>query len=74
MAYGELCLSMSIVTVFGPASRVIGNVSADLIQFGMIADDAVVVITLPDGKTGEAADFIYAFGDDGFELTNHGAN
>lgn len=47
-------------------SWVVPDVTANGIQFPFVADDAFVVIALPHGIAGRAADLVDAFGYGGF--------
>ena len=55
-----------IFRVFGPAGRVIPNITANGVQFQFVADDVFVVIALPYGIAGRATHLVDAFGYGGF--------
>jgi len=52
--------------VFGPVGRVVPDVVANGVQFPFVADDAFVIIALPQGIAGRVTDFVDAFGYGGF--------
>ena len=63
-----------MVPILHPMVEVISDVCADIIQFGLVTDDAVMEISLPDGFIFGFAEVVDAFGDDGFVLTNDGTD
>jgi len=60
--------------IVGPLLRVGGNVCPDALQRGFIANDVFIVIALPDGRARRVAQGVDAFGGDGFELADNGAD
>jgi hypothetical protein len=70
------CLALRSIRVFRilqPIRGIVGDVLPDGIQFSVVADDVLVIISLPHGLTGSLSHLIDAAGRDRFEIPNDGA-
>ncbi len=54
-----------------PLAGIVMDVFADAVQFGLIPDDVFVIIPLPDGLAGGAADLVDLFGGIHFKIPDH---
>ena len=61
---------IGIFRIFHPIRRIVENVLPDGIQFLVVTDDVLVVITLPHRLAGRLAHLINAPGRDRFEIPN----
>jgi len=71
---GLRCLDAGwVFLVVGPAGRVVMDVLTDGVQFSFVANDAFVVVTLPDAEAWAVPDAIDAARCYGFEVADDGA-
>ena len=63
---GMVILLRAIFVIRCPSGGVFEDVAGNAVVFGLVADDVFVVVTLPDSRSGGAADQIQAVGDRGF--------
>jgi hypothetical protein len=61
---------LGIFLVGVPAGRVLGDILADAVERGFVADDVFVIVALPDGGTWGAPQFIDPACGEGFELAD----
>ena len=57
--------------VVGPFRRVVDDVSADIVERGLVADDVFVVVALPDGRAWGMSVLIDLFCNCGFVRTHN---
>ena len=64
--------SVGVFPIRFPFQGVKADVFPNTVQFALVADDAFVVVSLPDGGAWGVADFVDAFGHGGFEGSDDG--